>query len=168
MRKRRSFAASSFPSFEEAEAALSALEGLARDRVVSLDDAAIVVKAPTGEVDLHQRRGLTAGGGVVGGGVIGVLAGLLLGIPVPGTLAGMAVGGIVGAIDTGIDDDRLKQIGRDLEPGGAALCILITDADWPALREKASGLGGRLVVVELSPEAEAALAEPGRRPDAQA
>jgi uncharacterized membrane protein len=60
-------------------------------------------------------------------------------------------------IDTGIDDGRMRRLGTELEPGHAALCALIGEADWAALRERMAPIVGELLVVELTPEAEAAV-----------
>ena len=158
MRKKpRSFAAAALESRDEADRAFAVLEGLAREGVVRLDDAAIVVKTSSGKVELHQRRELSTGSGIVAGGVAGVLGGLLLGLPVAATLVGMAAGGGLTFIDTGIDNSRMKRLGADLRPGQAALCILVSDADWSLLRERMAPFARELLAVELTPEAEAAL-----------
>jgi uncharacterized membrane protein len=155
-RKPRNFVAAAFPGRDEAEGALATLQELEREKVLHLDDAAIVVRTSSG-LDLHQRHSLTVGGGLVGGGAAGVLGGILLGVPVVGTIAGMAVGAIAATFDTGIDDDRMKRLGEELRPGQAALFALIGKADWAAVRERMAPQGGELLTVELTPEAEAAL-----------
>lgn len=157
MKKPRSFAAAALEGPEEAERAFTAIEDLSREGVVRLDDAAIVVKTHAGEVELHQRRELSVGGGIVAGGVAGVLAGLLFGLPVGAALVGMGAGGGFSFVDTGIEDDRLKRLGAQLRPGQAALCVLVSDADWPVFRERMAPYAGELLAVELTPEAEAAL-----------
>jgi uncharacterized membrane protein len=150
-------------SREDAEAALAALEQLAREELVMLDDVALVIRTPQGRTELHQRHGLAVGEGIVGGGVGGVLAGILLGLPVAVPLAGMALGAGIGLIDTGIDDDRMKRLGAELEPGHAILCALIREAEWPKVRERMAPVAGELVVVELTPADEAAVAEARRQ-----
>jgi uncharacterized membrane protein len=157
VKKQRSFIVSGHESFDDAERALAALEELLADGVVKLDDAAIVVKVADDQVELHQRQSISVGGGVVAGGVAGILGGILLGFPVAGALLGMAAGSGVGLFDTGIDDSRMKELGKKLPHGGAALCVLVAEADWPALRERMAPYVGELLVVELTPEAEAAL-----------
>jgi uncharacterized membrane protein len=159
----RSFVASAYESREDAEEALAALEQLARDQIVSLDDVALVIRTSQGRTELQQRHGLSVGEGIVGGGVGGVLAGILLGLPVAVPLAGMALGAGIGLIDTGIDDARMKRLGAELEPGQAVLCALIREADWAKVRERMALFAGELVVVELTPAAEAALAEARRQ-----
>ena len=153
----RSFVASAHRSREEAQVALDALQDLAAAHALELADVAIVVKTDVGRVELHQQHELSAGEGAVGGGVVGVLAGVLLGFPMAIPVAGAAVGAGLGLIDTGIDDERMRRLGTELEPGHAALCALIGEADWAALRERMAPLVDELLVVELTPEAEAAL-----------
>ena len=69
----------------------------------------------------------------------------------------MALGGASGILDTGIDDDRLRDLGSSLGPGSAALCALVAEADWPRLRDEMRPSGGELVVAELKPDAALAL-----------
>jgi uncharacterized membrane protein len=154
----RSLLAASFPDKREAERALDALDELEHQGVVRLDDAAVVVRRSDGGVKLHQRRQISIGEGLVAGGVLGVLVGLLAGYPIAAPLVGMALGVAAGLFfDSGIEDGRLRRLGEGLEPGGAALCVLVADADWRLLRERMTDNGAELVVAELTPEAEAAL-----------
>jgi uncharacterized membrane protein len=157
MRAPRSFVASAHANRQDAEAALRAVEDLAREGVLELADAAVVVKTDSGRIELHQRRELSPGEGAVGGGVIGVVAGVVLGLPFVLPAAGVALGAGAGAFDRGIDNARMRQLGADLEPGHAALCALVGKADWPAVRERMAPYAGELLVAELSPEAAAAL-----------
>jgi uncharacterized membrane protein len=153
----RSFVASAHRSREDAQAALDALQELAAADAVDLADVAIVVKTDVGRVELHQRHELSVGEGAVGGGVVGVLAGVLLGFPLAIPVAGAALGAGLGLIDTGIDDGRMRVLGAELEPGNAALCALVGAADWAVVRARMAPLVDELLVVELTPEAEAAL-----------
>jgi uncharacterized membrane protein len=82
---------------------------------------------------------------------------VVLGVPIAGPIVGLAIGAGIAAIDRGIDDDRMRRLGGHLEPGQAALCALVGDADWPAVRERMAPLVGELLVAELTPEAEEAL-----------
>lgn len=71
--------------------------------------------------------------------------------------AGVTLGAGLGAFDSGIDDKRMRRLGAGLEPGQAALCALVGEADWPVVRARMSPLAGELLVAELTPEAEAEL-----------
>lgn len=157
MSARRSFVASGHGSRQEAEAAVAALERLDREHLLDLADAAVVVRTETGRVELHQRHELSAGEGAVSGGVAGVLAGVLIGFPIAAPIVGLAIGGGFGALDTGLDDKRMRELGDSLQPGQAAACALVGKADWPAVRARMAPYAGELLIVELTVEAEEAL-----------
>ena len=110
-------------SREEADRALGALRLL--DEKVA--DAAVVTCTEGGRIELHQTRQTAAGEGVVAGGTVGFVAGMLLGGPVGGALLGMLGGGIWGSRDTGVSDDRLRELGESLTPGRALLCALVDE-----------------------------------------
>lgn len=117
---------------EHAQEALGALE---------IIDAAVVTRLASGRVELHQTHQVAAGEGVVAGGSVGFVAGMLLGGPVGGALLGMLGGGIWGARDTGVPDDRLRELGESLVPGRALLCALVKADDAAAAREALAPYG---------------------------
>lgn len=163
MKKPRSLVVSGHESPAKAEAALEELQALASEKVVRLADAAIVVRTETGRVELHQHRDLSVGEGLVGGGVAGVLAGLVLGFPIGIAAAGLAAGAGFGAFDRGIDNGRMRRLGAELQPGQAALCALVREADWAVVRERMAPFTGEILVAELTPEAEEALRAAGEQ-----
>jgi uncharacterized membrane protein len=118
----------------EAERALDALD----ERVL---DAALVTRSESGRVELHQRHQVAAGEGVVAGGTVGFIAGMLLGGPIGGALLGMLGGGIWGARDTGVPDQRLRELGESLAPEGALLCVLVKADDVAAASEALAAYG---------------------------
>ena len=117
---------------ERAQEALGALE---------LIDAAVVTRLDSGRVELHQTHQVAAGEGVVAGGSVGFVAGMLLGGPVGGALLGMLGGGIWGARDTGVPDERLRELGESLAPGRALLCTLVKADEAAAAREALAPYG---------------------------
>jgi uncharacterized membrane protein len=139
-----------FDTTAAAEDALKVVSALHGDGV-SVEDAAVVVRTVDGRLELHQSRGLSAGEAAVAGGSVGLVAGLLLGGPVGGALVGLLAGGGWGLRDTGIPDDRLRQLGADLEPGHAVLGVLVR-AGLPRVREALAPYG-EAVEAELSPPA---------------
>ena len=143
------FLAVAFDTAAEAEEGLKAVRALGGEDGVSVEDAAVVVRMADGRLELHQTKELAAGEGAVAGGSVGLVAGLLLGGPVGAALVGIVAGGGWGLRDTGIPDDRLRQLGEKLEPGHAVLCVLVADG-LPRIRE---GLApyGEAVEAELSP-----------------
>ncbi len=141
------FVAVVYASYAAASQALAAVQEL------DVVDAAVVVKQPGGHLDLYQTRGTSIGEGAVAGGTVGLLAGLLFGLPVAAGLIGLAAGGGWGSRDTGIPDDRLRQLGRELEPQHAVLCVLVEPATLPLLEERLAPYGGDAVDVAVTPPA---------------
>jgi uncharacterized membrane protein len=121
----------------EAERALDGL-GTLEGGVV---DAAVVTRSESGRLELRQTHQVAAGEGVVTGGAVGFVAGMLLGGPVGGALLGMLGGGVWGARDTGVPDERLRELGESLAPEGALLCALVRVDRVAAAREKLAPYG---------------------------
>jgi uncharacterized membrane protein len=157
--RKHSFVVVAYESRARAGEALLAVEALAHEKALALRDAAIVIRDETGRVSVDQTKELSVGQGAIAGGVAGMLLGLALGGPIGMTLAGMVTGGGAGLLDTGIDNERLQRLGDELEPGQAALGVLIERADWPQVEERMTPLGGEPLVVELTDDALAALQE---------
>jgi uncharacterized membrane protein len=125
------------PSAAEAEAALPAV----RELNASVRDAVVVVRTEAGRIELEQSHELAAGEALVGGGSAGLIAGLLLGLPVGGALLGLAGGLAYGLRDRGLPDSRMRELGADLQPGQAVLCVLVDDDDAADAREGLSRYG---------------------------
>ena len=125
-------------------ASLSAAEA-AQDELRALDvklrDSAIVVAREKGRVELRQTHQVAAGEGVVAGGTAGFIAGMLLGGPISGALLGMLGGGVWAARDTGVPDTRLRELGQELEPGRALLCVLVDPQDATEVRAALEAYG---------------------------
>lgn len=120
-----SFVAVMFESAGAAEDALPAVRELGGEPDVSIRDAVVVVRTERGRIELEQTRGIAEGDAVVGAGSAGLVAGLLLGVPVGGALLGLAGGALIGLRDSGIPDSRLRDLGKGLQPGHAVLCVLV-------------------------------------------
>ncbi len=157
MSKPASLVVLGYESRAAADEALREVEQLGQEKFLDLKDAVVAVKTEQDRIELDQTRELSLGQGAVVGGVAGTLLGLALGLVTGGAAAGIVAGGAVGLLDTGIKNERLKQLAADLEPGHALLGVLIGEADWAALRERRSVLGGDPIVFELTPEAHEAL-----------
>ena len=105
--------------------ALATVRALGAEPDVSVRDAAVVVRTELGRIELQQTKQIAPGESIVGGGTAGLVAGLLLGLPVGGALVGLAGGALLGLRDTGIPNKRLRQLGETLQPGQAVLCVLV-------------------------------------------
>ena len=78
-----------------------------------------------GKVKLHQTVS-PVGSGAAGGALWGGLIGLLFLAPLLGMAVGAAAGAAGGALaDYGVDDRFMKELGEKLQPGSAALIVLV-------------------------------------------
>ena len=153
-----------YPDRESAEQVRRTLVELQKEHIIELEDMVVVTRSPEGKVKLHQSMSV-AGAGAAGGAVWGGLIGLLFLAPLFGMAVGAAAGGATGALtDVGVDDKFMKELGTQLQEGGAAVIVLVRkstpDKVIPRIRE----YGGHVIQSSLSQEAEenlrSALGEP--------
>jgi uncharacterized membrane protein len=148
-----------YPDVDTAQQVMTTLGELQVERSIQLEDAVIVTREEGGKVKLHQARS-TAGAGAMGGALWGGLIGLLFLAPVLGMVVGAASGALTGKLtDVGVNDSFLKELGEKLEPGMAAVIVLVSrstpDKVIPAVRD----YGGTVLQSSLDNEAEARLRE---------
>jgi uncharacterized membrane protein len=131
---------------------------------IELEDMVIVEARGDGKVKLHQPSMAAAGaaGGALWGGVIG----LLFLAPFLGMAIGAAAGAAGGAMsDYGVEDDFLKRLGGELQPGTAAVVLLVRRVSVDKVVPKIQ-IPGRIIQTSLSNENEeqlsAALAAAGQ------
>lgn len=131
----------SFPDADAANAARDQLLALRPTLTVDLADAVVVERREDGKVRLDQLTDLTARG-ILSGGFWGALVGLIFAAPVFGLAVGMTAGGVSGALaDIGIDDGFMKRLGADLQPGTAALFLLVRHMATDKVLDHLDGLG---------------------------
>jgi uncharacterized membrane protein len=148
-----------YPDVDTAQRVMTTLGELQVERSIQLEDAVIVTREEGGKVKLHQARS-TAGAGAMGGALWGGLIGLLFLAPVLGMVVGAGSGALTGKLtDVGVNDSFLKELGEKLEPGMAAVIVLVSrstpDKVIPAVRD----YGGTVLQSSLDNEAEARLRE---------
>jgi uncharacterized membrane protein len=122
---------------------------------IEIDDLVIVERKDDGKVKLHQPS--LAGLGAASGALWGGLIGLIFFMPLFGMAIGAASGAAGGALaDTGVDDDFMKRLGEELEPGKAAVIVLVrnvsADKVLPQIR-----VPGTVIQTSLSNEDEQGL-----------
>jgi uncharacterized membrane protein len=106
-----------------AQQVASNLGEAAKGHDIELDDL-VIVERKDGEVKLHQPS--LAGLGAASGALWGGLIGLIFFVPLFGMAIGAAAGAAGGALsDTGVDDDFMKRLGEELQPGKAAIILLV-------------------------------------------
>jgi uncharacterized membrane protein len=147
--------------FDESAEADRALD-LARqvDKKMSV---AVVRKGFDGKITSHEPGDISARGGAVAGAVVGGVL-TLVGGPlrlVAAAAVGGAAGGVVGhAIDRGIPDRYVRDLGRALKPGSSALVVLVPRDGEEALLEKLAPLDGKVLHLALTDEMIARLTAP--------
>jgi len=142
-----------------AQNVMQTLNELMTERAITLEDAVIVEHRHDGKVKLHQSVKPGAAG-AAGGALWGGLIGLLFLAPFLGMAVGAATGGAMGALtDVGVDDKFMKQLAQELQPGAAAIFVLVRESTPDKVLPRISPYGGTVMHSSLSNEAETQLRE---------
>jgi uncharacterized membrane protein len=150
-----------FESPTAADEAVSVIEELTREGVVTLHDAATVSWPADQKKPKTRQLTSTTGKGALGGAFWGMLFGLLFFVPLLGAAVGAATGALTGALtDVGIDDGFINKIRDQVTPGTSALFLMTSDAVLDKARDAFAGQSQpELIFTNLSSEQEAALRE---------
>jgi uncharacterized membrane protein len=144
-----------YPDLATASQVASNLGGAQKAHLIELDDLALVERRPDGKIKLHQES--LAGAGAAGGALWGGLIGMLFLAPFLGAAIGAASGAAAGAVtDTGVDDKFMKNLGARLEPGSAALIVLVRKMNADKLLSEVR-IPGEVIQTSLSNDSEEAL-----------
>jgi len=149
-----------YPDVPTAQTVLAKLADMQKRELIKLADAAVVERRTDGKVKLHQSNslvGVSAAGGALWGGLIG----LLFFAPLLGMAVGAAAGAAGGAMtDIGVDDSFMKDLGAELNPGSAALVLLVVSAtEDKVIQELGGQYQGKLLQTNLSADEEQRLRE---------
>lgn len=146
-----------YPDKATAEQVARNLDEARKGHLIELDDLVIVERRADGKIKLHQPS-MTATG-ALGGAAWGGLIGLLFLVPFLGMAIGAASGAAAGAMsDAGVDDNFMKELGAQLQPGGVALVALVRNANVPKLLEDVK-IPGKIIHSSLDEATETALSE---------
>jgi uncharacterized membrane protein len=147
----------SFPSEAKAEEVRQKLLAMQKDYLIELGDAVIAVKDAKGGIKLNQLLNTTAAA-AVSGTFWGSLIGLIFLMPLVGAAIGAASGAITGALtDLGINDRWMKEVAAAIQPGTAALFLLIRRVTADKVLEGLRGEGGTVMRTSLDHTNEEAL-----------
>jgi uncharacterized membrane protein len=125
--------------------------------LITLQDAAVVIRRQDGKVKVKQAQSLV-GTGALGGSFWGLLIGMLFWAPWLGMAIGAAAGAVAGGMsDVGVDDDFIKEVGENIEPGHSALFLLVSEATPDKVLEGLSDFHPEVYQTSLSEEDEAKL-----------
>lgn len=162
---------SSFKSPAGAGLVVAALLDAGGEALRGVKDLAMVRRGDDARLHIEESRDMSAGRVAYGGGTVGLLLGILggpLGMLI-GSATGAAIGGLAGKlIDTGIPDDRLREIGALLAPNTSAIVAMVEPGQVrPLLAALAQG-GGTTLAHPLAagvPEQLRAMQEEARSTD---
>jgi len=146
-----------YPDLATAQEVAGNVSRLQKSHELELDDMVLVERKANDKVKLHQPSATAAGAasGVLWGGLIG----LLFLNPLLGMAFGAAGGALGGSmVDYGIDDKFMKELGSELEPGGAALLLLIREVSVDKVLPQIK-IPGKVIQTSLDNESEARLAD---------
>jgi uncharacterized membrane protein len=132
-----------FQDEEAAAEALKALKQARREKLIRIQDAAVLRKDEKGKVHIRETADMGGGKGAALGGVAGAAIGLLAG---PALLVPAAVGALVGGLsaklrDSGFSNKRLQTLGESLKPGSSAI-VAVVEHTWVAAVEEAMAEAG--------------------------
>ena len=151
-----------FETSSGAEQMMNSLGDLQRQRLITVQDAAIVSWPVGAKKPRTQQLHNVAAAGALGGAFWGMLFGLIFLVPLFGMAIGAAFGALGGAFtDVGIDDNFIKRVREDVKEGNSALFLLSSGAVPDRLAEefKQRGLNFKLIASNLTQEQEAKLRE---------
>jgi uncharacterized membrane protein len=140
--------------------AVTTLESLAKQQLITLLDAATVSWPAGARKPKTRQLHSLAGAGALGGAFWGLLFGLIFFIPLLGLAIGAAAGAVGGSLsDVGIDDDFIKRTRDQVKPGTSALFAMTSGAVLDKVHDAFRGQRVELVSTNLSEDQERALRE---------
>ncbi|PSH70310.1 hypothetical protein CU102_04335 [Phyllobacterium brassicacearum] len=138
-----------YPTEPKAEEVRNRLIELQKEYLITLGDAVIATKTDAGKIKLNQMVSTTAAG-AVSGSFWGLLIGVLFLNPLIGAAVGAASGALGGALtDVGINDNFMKDLAANIQPGNAALFVLVQSMTADKVLKDISGYGGVVLKTSL-------------------
>lgn len=151
-----------FPHPDNADQTLGVLEGLEKQQLIKLHDAAVVKWMPGAKKPKTRQLHQTTAAGALGGTFWGLLFGLIFFVPLLGAAIGAAAGALAGSLtDVGIDDAFIRQVREQVTPGTSALFLMTSDAVVDRIKPELEKLelNAELISTNLSSEQEQKLRE---------
>ena len=143
-----------FDNEYEARAFGDKVGNLVRERLLVLDDAAMVTRDAEGKPHVDHGKHLV-GAGAMGGAFWGMLFGLIFLMPLFGMAVGAAFGALGGKLgDIGLDKQVLEEIGDAIKPGQAGWFLLVRQATRDKVLEELAGTNARVIRTNLTREQE--------------
>lgn len=138
-----------YPEQEKAKEVLKELKELQTQGIISIVNAAVMVKNEKGKVAISETGDTDAKGGAIIGGITAGLIALFNPIGALGVIALTAGGAGVGALithfmDLGFPQEDLKELSESLTPGSSAIIALVEHTWVDKLTETLEEYAGKL------------------------
>jgi uncharacterized membrane protein len=144
-----------FPTAEGAENELGIIQGLSKQNLITVQDAAIVTWPEGKKKPKTKQLANLAGAGALDGAFWGMLFGLLFFVPFFGMAIGAAMGALAGKFaDYGIDDDFIKSVQVQVTEGTSALFLMTSGAVVDKVADALRGHDFQIIASNLSKEQE--------------
>jgi uncharacterized membrane protein len=144
-----------YPNLETAREVAQNVGQAQKAHLIELDDMVIAEHRQDGKIKLHQPS--LAGVGAAGGALWGGLIGLIFFAPLLGMAIGAASGAVAGKMtDAGVDDNFMKNLAAQLEPGSAAVIVLVRQANMDKILAEVK-IPGEVIQSSLQSDTEQAL-----------
>ena len=161
-----------FGGIDRATQVLHDLRALQAERTIDLADAVAVYRTDDGRLLVDESVKSTSTEGATLGGLLGILIGTVLTMPITGgASAAVVASGVGGALalgaagaaighaeaadgktTSGIAEDLVKQIGGMIQPGQSALFVLGDTTDPDGIAQRLGRYGGTILRTTLPPE----------------
>ncbi len=147
-----------FNTADGAEQALSKFEALSKQKLIEIQDAALVTW-PQGKKKPKTKQAYSlVGNDALMGAFWGMLFGLIFFVPFFGLAVGAAMGALAGKFsDYGIDDNFIKEVRTNVTEGTSALFLLTGQVTLDKVTAAFKGTPMELIQSNLTKEQEAAL-----------
>ena len=144
-----------FPTATGAEEMLGTLEGLQKQQLITIQDAAIVTWPQGKKKPKTRQLHNMAGFGAMEGAFWGMLFGLLFFVPILGLAVGAGMGALAGSMsDVGIDDKFIKEVRSQVTEGTSALFLMSSGAVTDRIAPAVQGMKFEIITTNLSAEEE--------------
>jgi uncharacterized membrane protein len=144
-----------FSTPEGAQEMLNKIYEMQNQELITVIDAATVTWPENKKSPKTKQAVNLTGAGAMDGAFWGMLFGLLFFVPLFGMAVGASMGALTGRFaDYGIDDNFIKRIRKEVEPGTSALFLMSTNAVVDRVVEELKDRAFELVSTNLSIEQE--------------
>jgi uncharacterized membrane protein len=137
-----------FQDEASADQFIGSLHQMEKEQILGLSDLVKVVRTADGKTKIKQGNNLT-GVGALSGAFWGMLIGFIFIMPfVAGALAGHFA-------DYGISDDFIKEVGEKIQPGQAAVFMLVEQSTPDKVQAELDQWSGKVTVIKTNLTADA-------------